>query len=86
MKQQKQNKKDEVDYWTKICLLPLIIGFALVVAGITNFIFKVIGWVLLIFGLLTGSIYLFKIYKTHKEKILEFLRRLYLIKRKEENK
>ena len=65
----KKQKQQETDTLIKITILPLIIGFALVWADITMTIFNVIGWALLIFGILTGSSYLVKLYNAHKEKI-----------------
>ena len=77
------SKQNENDLWIKICVLPLVIGFSLVIANITMFIFKVIGWFLLILGIITGAFYVFKLYKAHREKILETLRKLRLLKSKE---
>ena len=79
-------QKNENDLWIKICVLPLVIGFSLVIANITMFIFKVIGWFLLILGIITGAFYIFKLYKAHREKILETLRKLRLLKSKEYRK
>ncbi len=73
-------KKPESDHWIRTSLMPILIGGSLVITNISMILFKVIGWVLLIFGLATGSLYLLKLYKAHKEKILKFLRKLYLIK------
>ena len=73
-------KKPESDHWIRTSLMPILIGGSLVITNISMIIFKVIGWILLIFGLSTGSLYLFKLYKAHKEKILKFLRELHLIK------
>ncbi len=67
----KENNKS--DLWVRICLIPLLIGFSLVVAKISMFIFKVIGWFLLIFGMLTGLFYLIKLYRANGEKIIKFL-------------
>ena len=67
----KKQKERELIQIQNTILLPLIIGFALVVAGITMVIFKAIGWVLLIWGISSGSFYLFKLYKEHKKKIDE---------------
>ena len=75
-------KQKTDDSWIRICLIPLLIGFSLVVTKITMIVFKVIGWVLLIWGLAIGSVYLFRLYKTHREEILKFLRKVYLIKEK----
>ncbi len=74
-----ETKKPDKDHWIRTCLLPLIIGFSLVVANISMIIFKVIGWILLSFGIITGLLYI----KTNKEKILKFLRKIYLIKEKD---
>ncbi|KKN39994.1 hypothetical protein LCGC14_0737650 [marine sediment metagenome] len=70
----KQNKPSILsDFWLKICLLPLVIGFALIIAGITITIFKVIGWLLFFWGLVWGLIYVYNfLYKPHKEKVDEF--------------
>ncbi len=74
-------EKQKNDLWISTCLLPLIIGFALVYAKISMKIFNLIGWALLIFGILTGSGYLFKLYKTHKEKVWEILKKLKIVKK-----
>ena len=77
-------KKQKNDLWIKICLLPFIIGFALVVADMSMMIFKMIGWVLLIFGIITGLGYLRKLYKTHEEWIKEFYRKVKIWRKKPE--
>ncbi len=64
-----KQKQHEIDMLIKTIILPLVIGFALVFSGITMTIFNIIGWCLLIFGILTGSFYLIKLYETHKEKV-----------------
>ena len=64
-----KQKQQDFDLLIKTIILPLVIGFALVFSGITMTLFKVIGWCLLIFGILTGSLYLFKLSRIHKEKI-----------------
>ncbi len=74
-------KKQKKDDWVRICLIPLIIGFALVVSNISMKIFNVIGWVLLLFGMLTGLGYLFKLYKIHEKKVWDILRKLKLTKK-----
>ncbi len=76
------SKQKTDDSWIRICLIPLLIGFSLVVAKITMVIFKVIGWALLVWGLAIGSVYLFRLYKTHRKEILKFLMKIYLIKRR----
>ncbi len=68
------------DLWVKICLLPLIIGFSLVYANLSMVIFRIIGWILLVIGSITGAFYLFDLYITHREKIWKFLRKLHLVK------
>lgn len=73
----KQNKSD---LWIRICLVPLLMGGSLVISNISMIIFRVAGWILLIFGLVTGLFYLIKLYRTHRKKILEFLMKVYLIK------
>ena len=65
----KKEKQREFDLLTKAVILPLIIGFSLVYAKLSIVIFTVIGWVLLAFGILFGSLYLLKLYHTHKERI-----------------
>ena len=65
----KKKKQEELDTWLKVIFLPLIIGFALVFSGITMVLFKIIGWALFLFGIFAGLGYLFKLYRTHKEKI-----------------
>ena len=66
---EKKKKQEELDTWLKVIFLPLIIGFALVFSGITMVLFKVIGWILFLFGIFAGLAYLLKLYGTHKEKI-----------------
>lgn len=65
----KKQKQREINILAKTIILPIIIGFALVYANITIAFFKIIGWILLIFGILSGSLYLFKLYRIHKEKV-----------------
>ena len=77
------NKQKRDDSWIRICLIPLIIGFSFVVTSVSMKFFKVIGWALLIWGLSFGAFYLFKLYKTHRKKILKFLMKIYLIKRRD---
>ncbi len=74
-------KKQKDDLWIKICLLPLIIGFALVYANMSIKIFNLIGWALLLFGIITGSGYLLKLYKANKEKVWKILKKLKLVKK-----
>lgn len=68
------------DLWIRICLLPLIIGFALVYTNVGMVIFRIIGWILLVIGSITGAFYLFDLYQTHREKIRKFLRKLHMVK------
>ncbi len=79
----RKKQREEQDHYLRTSLVPLIVGFSLVIAKINMIIFKVIGWILLVWGLGTGGLYL---YKEHKEFILKTLRRLYLIKSKEDKK
>ena len=62
-------KEIQVPTWIKITVFPLIIGIGL--TNMSKILFKWIGWGLLIFGLSTGFYYLYKIYKSNKEKINE---------------
>ena len=75
-------KQNKMDMWVKICLLPLIIGGSLIIANISLKLFKILGWMLVSIGLVTGAFYLYELYKKHREKILKFLRKIYLIKGK----
>lgn len=65
----KKKKQDELEMWLKVIFIPLIVGVSLVAAPINMVLFKVIGWVLMIFGIFAGLAYLFKLYGIHKEKI-----------------
>ncbi|GAH80087.1 unnamed protein product [marine sediment metagenome] len=76
----KKQKKD--DSWIRICLLPLIVGFSLVISKISMKLFKIIGWVLLIWGIAIGLLYLLRWYKANKKKVLGFLMKINLIKRR----
>ena len=78
----KNNNKQKNDTWIKIFLLPFIIGFSLIYANISMRIFKLIGWFLFVFGIITGSYYAYDYYKNNKTKIREFLMKVYLIKRR----
>ncbi len=76
-----KKKHTEKIIWMKVIFLPLVVGFSLVYAKINMPLFRLIGWFLLIFGILSGSLYLFMLYKTHeenikkgKERILEMFR------------
>ncbi len=77
-------KRKETDHWIRTSLMPMIIGGSLVIANISMIIFKVIGWVLLIWGIGIGALYLYKLYKANKEKIFGVLKKLYLLKEKED--
>lgn len=72
--------------WAEIILIPLIVGFALVYANMTMILFKVIGWILFIFGILSGSVYLFKLYKIHQEKIKKYKEEFFKIFKKKKVK
>ena len=76
----RKKQREEQDHYLRTSLVPLIVGLSLIIAKINMIIFKVIGWILLVWGLGTGGLYF---YKEHKETILKTLRRLYIIKRKE---
>ncbi len=65
----RKKKQDELEMWLKTIFIPLVVGFSLVAAPINMVLFKVIGWVLLIFGIFAGLAYLLKLYGIHKEKI-----------------
>ena len=66
---ERKKKQDEQEMWLKIIFIPLVVGISLVAAPISMVLFKVIGWVLMIFGIFAGLAYLFKLYGIHKEKI-----------------
>ena len=65
----KKQKQREIDILIKTSILPIIIGFALVYSRITIIFLNIIGWALLMIGISFGLLYLFKLYKNHKEKI-----------------
>ncbi len=79
-------KRKEADHWIRTSLLPLIIGFSLVVSKISMIVFKVIGWVLFVWGVGTGYLYLFKLYKENKEEVHAVLRKLHLLKEKKQKR
>jgi len=65
----RKKKQQEKEMWLKIIFIPLVVGISLVATPINMVLFKVIGWVLMIFGIFAGLAYLFKLYGIHKEKI-----------------
>ena len=75
-------KRKEADHWIRTSLLPLIIGFSLIVSKISMIVFQVIGWILFVWGVGTGYLYLFKLYKENKEEVQDVLSKLHLLKAK----
>ena len=82
LKQEKQ-KKEESALLIKGTLVPLMVGLALLY-NIPSGIFRIIGWLILIFGLFGGFFYLREIYLKHKERIWEKIPNIFK-KKKDKN-
>ena len=66
---ERKKKQQEQEMWLKVIFIPLVVGISLVATPISMVLFKVIGWVLMVFGIFAGLAYIFKLYGIHKEKI-----------------
>lgn len=66
--EQEKKKKEESALLIKGTLIPLVVGFALIY-NIPSGIFRIIGWVALVFGFCGGFFYLREIYLKNEERI-----------------
>lgn len=68
---ERKKKQQEQEMWLKTIFIPLVVGISLVATPINMVLFKVIGWVLMMFGIFAGLAYLSKRWGINKEKILK---------------
>lgn len=69
-----KERKIEYKLLIKGAIIPLVVGLVLIY-NIPSGIFRIIGWVALIFGCLGGFFYLRRIYLKHEEKIKKIFKK-----------